>query len=371
MKKILILGFTKIAYMPYINFYLESIESQQVEIHVISWNRDGKEDVAICSKNVKIHEFNCEQLDEVPKIKKIGSFIKYRNFAKKVIRKEKIDKIIVLHTLPGVLLTDILLRKYKSEFVLDYRDYTYEDLIWFKNIVGKLVMASYATFVSSNAFRSVLPQVKKIYTSHNLLMDSLDYRDVRSALPRNHCPIRIAFWGFIRHEKINHQLIEILGNDNRFELHYYGREQQTATNLKALVKKRSFKNVFFHGIYEPTERYEFAAKTDLIHNLYENDPGTKRAMGNKYYDGIIFRIPQLCTKNSFMCDQMISDGVGYEVDLRESNLGDRIKNYYDSLNWPKFEESCDSAVKKIVGEYNAGKAVIQKFCNGEKYEQVD
>ena len=45
--KILIMGFSKIKYMPYMNFYLENINADKNDVHLLYWNRDLKpEDVS-------------------------------------------------------------------------------------------------------------------------------------------------------------------------------------------------------------------------------------------------------------------------------------------------------------------------------------
>lgn len=363
MMKLLIAGFTKLAYMPYINLYLESLQDSDVEIHVISWKRDEDPDIELADKRITIHEFKKKQQDEVAKIAKIGSFIEYRRFAKQVIKENTFDRVIVLHTLPAVLLADVLLHRYKNRFILDYRDYTYEGFAPFKQIVGSLAQASFATFVSSDAFRDALPKLDKIYTSHNLLTDSLNHRDIRSSAERMHKPIRFSFWGFIRHEEINRQIIKQLGNDNRFELHYYGREQQTALNLKSFVKQNVIQNVFFHGAYTPEERYSFAAQTDLIHNIYENDAGMQRAMGNKYYDGISFRIPQVCTPGSFMGKCVEKERTGIALDPSEDAFSDRLFQYYREVDWLEFNRSCDLRAQQILEEYDKVKSVIRRLVS--------
>lgn len=363
MTKILIAGFTKLSYMPYLNFYLEALDGTSTEIHVVTWRRDMEKDIDLKSDKIIVHEFVQDQKDEVAKLSKIGNFFKYRAFVIHLMEKEDFDRIIVLHTLPAVLISDKLIHKYKGRFILDYRDYTYENFAPFKSVIGKLVNTSYATFVSSDAFRVALPKVDKIYTSHNLLVDGLAYRDVRSRQDRSHSPIRIAFWGFIRHAKINEEIVKKLGGDVRFELHYYGREQQTAWNLKSLAERKGFTNIFFHGAYLPEERYGFAEKTDLIHNMYENDPGTQKAMANKYYDGIIFRIPQLCTVGSYMGDRVSRENIGIALNPYEDDFADQIEKYYNQINWQLFDTACDSATKQVVSEYETGKIVIRSLTN--------
>lgn len=359
MKKLLILGFTKLAYMPYMNFYLEALKGEEVEVHVVSWRRDEEPDVPMEDTSITVHEFKCAQLDEVAKIKKISSFLKYRAFVKAVLKKTSFDRIIVLHTLPAVLVADILLAKYRNKFILDYRDYTYEGFLPFKKLIGSLTKASYATFVSSDAFRECLPKLEKVHTSHNLLVDSLQHRDVRDSKEREHKPIRMAFWGFIRHEEINAEIIRKLGNDPRFELHYYGREQQTALNLKQLVRGENYANVVFHGSYQPIDRYAFAAETDLLHNIYENDETMGRAMPNKYYDGIVFRIPQVCMTGSYMGQRVTKDGVGAVLNPYDSGFVDELATYYDKIDWRLFDQACNKATAQIFEEYQKGKETIR------------
>lgn len=357
--KILILGFTKLKYMPYMNFYLQNVDLEKNDVHVLYWNRDLQPEDAI--DGVTLHEFRQYQEDEVSRLSKIGSFIKFRKFALTVLKKESFDFIIVLHSLPGVLIADKLRKYYKNRFIFDYRDSTYEGFAPFKKIVGGLVENSCATFVSSDAFRKFLPQAQsfKIYTSHNILTDSLGHRDEKEKNGQPSDKIRIAFWGFIRHEQINREIIEKISRDARFELHYYGREQETARNLKQFAAQLHADNVFFHGEYKPEDRYSFVRNTDILHNIY-CDGNTMLAMGNKYYDGIIFYIPQLCMKGSFMAQKAAGAGVGLECDPYDDDFTEKIYAYYRNLDQKSFRSSCDNELQRILKEYESGVRIISR-----------
>lgn len=350
--------------MPYMNFYLENIDPEANEIHLLYWNRDLKKEDTSSLQGVKLHEFRRAQKDDVSKLSKIGSFIGYRKYAKHLIKKEKFDFVIFLHSLPGVLLSDILVKKYPNKFIFDYRDSTYEHFKPFKNVIAKLVKASKATFVSSDAFRQFLPESEKdkIFTSHNLLTDSLSHRDekIKHGIPSD--KIRIAFWGFIRHEDVNREIIRKIAADDRFELHYYGREQQIAQNLKGYVTEINAQNVFFHGEYKPEDRYQFVRNTDLIHNIYK-DNNTMLAMGNKFYDGLIFYLPQLCLKNSFMGGKCTEAGVGLECDLSDFKFTDQIFTYYQNIEWDLFRAKCDRELNLILEEVEEGKKALKKAVN--------
>ena len=296
--------------------------------------------------------------------------MKYRKFAKKLIKNEAFDFIFVLHSLTGGLITDVLKKKYSRKYIFDYRDSTYEGFAPFKKIVGKIVENSVATFVSSDAFRQFLPEhcSEKIYTSHNLLLDSLTHRNEKEEHGVPSDKIRIAFWGFIRHEDVNKEIIKKIAQDLRFELHYYGREQQVAMNLKEYVSEIEATNVFFHGEYTPEQRYEFVRNTDIIHNIY-CDGNTMLAMGNKYYDGVIFKLPQICMKDSFMAKKVIQNEIGFECDPRNPNFTNQIYDYYRQIDWNNFVTNCDNELSKVCDEYNAGKTIVQRSVSGGKNDK--
>ena len=261
-----------------------------------------------------------------------------------------------------MLLQRQLKKCYKNKYIFDYRDSTYEGFSPFKKVVASLVENSYATFVSSDAFRIYLPESEKdkIYTSHNILEDSLNHREEKEEYGVPSEKIRIAFWGFIRHEEINRQIIRKISEDKRFELHYYGREQQVAKNLKKYVVDNNIENVFFHGEYKPEDRYEFVRRTDIIHNIYK-DANMMLAMGNKYYDGAIFKIPQICMEGSFMGKTATVNGIGFECDPYKDFFTDDIYNYYTTLDKETFINKCDEDVSRFLSEYKTGCKILENI----------
>lgn len=357
--KILLLGFAKLRIMPYMNFYLDNIDCQKHEVHVLYWNRDLKPEDTSKYKGVEFHEFRQEQLDDVAKEKKLGSFAHYRDYANRLLKSEHFDKVIVLHSLPGLLVLDTLIRRYAYKYILDYRDSTYEYFHPFRYMVGLLIKYSLCTFTSSDAFRKYFPKKyeSKIYTSHNILEDSLAHREYEKIKSDR---IRLAFWGQIRHESVNKVLMDRIGNDVRLELHYYGREQQIALNLKKYATEKDYRNIFFHGEYMPEDRYEFVKRTDIIHNIY-NDTNMLLAMGNKYYDGLIFRLPQVCMVGSFMGSLCEQKGVGCMLSPYDGDFSDKLVEYYQSLNMADFIDNADKALSDILLEYNTASNYLKEL----------
>lgn len=358
--KILLVGPGKLKYMPYARFYLDNIDCTANEVHLAYWNRDCKPEDTTSYEGIHLHEFCCFMNNDEPLKTKFTNFKEYRKFCKSLLR-QHFDLIIVMHSLSGMMIYDKL-RLNHIKYILDYRDSTYESRNrFFAKIVRGLAKHSIATFVSSDSFRRFLPEncSNKIYTSHNLLEDSLSHREYEK-IPSN--KIRLAFWGFIRHVGVNKQIIDAVSKDIRLELHYYGREQKDALELKEYSKSIGADNVVFHGEYNPEDRYRFVAQTDIIHNMYSG-ANENMAMGNKYYDSIIFRIPQVCQVGSFMGEMCKRSGVGIELDSSDPSFTEKLVHYYKSLNKEFFNNACDVELERILKEYKEGQKVISKIVN--------
>lgn len=361
--KILLIGPGKLKYMPYAHFYLDVIGGVNNEVHLAYWNRDEKSEDTSKFNAIHLHEFSLFMVNDEKLFTKVRYISRFARFCKKIIKKHNFDRLIILHTISGVMLTDLLFGEYSNRYILDYRDSTYERLGFFRRLVGGMVKHSMCTFVSSDAFRKYLPIEckEKIYTSHNLLLDSLSHREYTKVASDK---IRIAFWGFIRHVDINKVLIDAISKDERFELHYYGREQKDALDLKDYTKAIGANNVYFHGEYVPEDRYKFVAQTDIIHNIYSGaNENMAMAMGNKYYDSIIFRIPQVCQAESFMDQAASRANVGIGLNPMSDDFTESLYVYYKGLERNNFMEACDRELERVMKEYNFGIEVINEICN--------
>lgn len=354
--KILVVGFAKIKYMPYANFYLDNIDRKEHELHFVYWNRDLQDEDVSKYTGIKLHEFRCFQEDNVARGLKVKSFLMFRKYVKQVLREAEFDFVIVLHTMAGVLLRNIWTKKYQNRYIFDYRDSTYERFSFFKRMIAGLIENSRATFTSSDGFRVYFPQssAHKVHTTHNILVDSLDHRSLERK-PSD--KIRVSFWGFVRDEATNREIIAKFSADPRFELHYYGREQAIVKRLKEYARNICAENVFFHGEYVPHQRYEFAANTELLHNLYRG-PNMMLAMGNKYYDGSLFYIPQLCMQGSFMGRMAEDREIGCACDPWANDFMQVIYEYYTKLDRQAFHAACDREVARIIDEYHGAVEVL-------------
>jgi len=364
---IILIGFTKISLMPYINFYLNIIDRKKHRVSILFWERDTFEDKQLPS-DIKVYTFKKAMNDSTKLILKIPYFLAYRKFARKILKSNDYDLVISLHTTPAILLFDLLIYNFSFKFVLDYRDKTYEKFWFYKFLIKRLVLSSKITFVSSPGFLSVLPKSKKIYLIHNYSFynKNLDYskKFINTQLSK---VIKIRFWGLLRHPNFNKIIIDNFGNNKNFELHYHGREQRDGDTLKNYVLKKKYQNIYFHGYYKPEHVSLFAFDTQLLLNMYGNDGNMQFALGNKFYDGIIFKIPQICSKDSFMGNEVEKYAIGISLNPNEKDFISKLLDYYQNLDFKKFYNNCEAINSKIVAEFENSKSVfISLGLNGEE-----
>lgn len=358
--KILLVGMTKLKYMPYMNFYLNELDLSNNEVHCIYWDRDGKEDINIDNRII-CHSFDSEMDDSISLLMKVSHLIKYKNYINKNLKTLHPNLIIVMHTTTGILMFRLLRTRYRFKYIFDYRDVTYERSLIYRFVVYSLFRNAKLSFTSSDGFRRYFPKGIEVYTSHNFSPQMNDREEYKEKLFLKHNPIRIAFWGLIRHYDINRTIIKKIADDTRFELHYYGRAQGRIRDLLECADQQ-FANIYFHGEYQPIDRDKFALQTDLIHNVYDNkNQTTPLAMGNKYYDGFMYYIPLLSMKNSYMAERSENAGIGFACDPYSETFTDELYDYYNNLNRDEFIKSCDNEIEIIMSEINKGCNILRSF----------
>lgn len=358
--KIAILGFTKVKYMPYMHFYLDQIDTHKHEVHVIYWQRDRQPDVSL-PEGVTGHAFDRPMSDAMPLRKKLPGILGYGSFARKKLGQLQPDFLVVMHSTTAITVYPWLMGKYKNRYIFDYRDVTYEGNKLYRGAVANIVNYSALSFTSSDGFRKFLPDTPKLLTSHNLLGSLLEKRQPTAKPP--HTPIRVSFWGLLRHQKVNRAMIDRLGGDQRFELHYYGRAQGAMLEMVERSAEK-YPNVFFHGEYRPGDIPELAEQTDLLHNIYDNHDRTMPvAMANKYYEGVMFQIPLLSSEGSLMGNLCKEKGIGLACDPEDADFADKLYLYYANLDRKRFSADCNREMDRILREVETGNRRIREVLD--------
>lgn len=336
----------ELKYCPYVSKYIQVIEENQKDYEVLFWNR-GNDEVNFPQNY--IHFNKKSKLNKHPLLK-IVDFIQFSRWLKRTITKRGYEKIIVLSTLSGIFIAKILVNKYKNKYIFDIRDYSYEKIRLFYKIEEKIIRNSNFTCISSQGFKYFLPKDYSYVMAHNFNYSDMKYRG-RLNKKKKGSVIKLVWIGSVRYFQHQSKILYKLKNDDRFLIIYHGTGPQIDI-FKQYCEDNQIKNVIFTGEYNNTEKLTLLAGADILNNSYgkKNEICIKHAISNKYYDGLVFGIPQLVENNSFKHEKIYQVGVGIGLDIDSEYFADKLYDYYFSIDENKFNDCCDRELETIIEE---------------------
>lgn len=367
MRVAMVLG-ASLGMLPWNYFYLDEFLNNECEVTVISWNREGIGNENIDGRII-LKEYRESIDNSISKIKKIQPFYRFRRFAAKILRDEDFDLVVFSTLQIALLFYDMLLRKYKGKYIYDVRDPWFESKAFIHEMSDHIVKNADTVFISSEAFKKWLPEDEKIVVTHNVRFqdcEKYEYELSNTEIERKDV-IRIVFWGITREVKTNIKFIDVIANDPRFQLEYYGVLLEESKAIFEYCKDKGIRNVAYKGTFPKDGRVQIARNTDLIHDIYmgEKENYDTRVF-NKYYDGIVFEIPQITYCGGFTGECVEQYGVGVSISLSEGDA-DRIYKYYKSINRELFHQNCVAEQRRIQREMDNARerldASIERFKN--------
>lgn len=192
---------------------------------------------------------------------------------------------------------------YKDKYYLDIRDYHYEWFYPYYVLEKSIIKNAWYTVVSSKGFKRFLPQNDYGYI-HNIDPHMDEIVKVAGDIYREEAPIRIGFIGNVRYYNENVKLLEILKNDERFVVEYFGAGSE---NIQEYCKQNDIHNVKFRGRFQQSETAQLYKEVDIINNIYGNSSmETTAALSNKLYYALCLHKPIIVSDNTYMeklCDQ--------------------------------------------------------------------
>ncbi len=334
-----------IKYCPYLNRYTDLMNNNSISYEVLFWNRSGF-DISM-PDNYIYYEHHSSLSNG--KTKKLLDFFMFRNWLKKCLKKKKYDKIIVLTTLTGIVIWDVL-KSYQGKYIFDIRDYSYEHNKLFYKLEKNIIYNSAFTAISSPGFKSFLPDFDKYVIAHNINPDELSFNNSAniSALSK----INLVWNGTLRYFEHQRKLLDLLKNDERFSIIYHG-DGSDFEKYKAYCKENQISNVVFTGLYDNSQKCMLLENASVLNNSYglgrhDNDQ-VKYAISNRYYDGLNYHIPQLVEYGTYKAKLVEENQVGIALEFTP-DFGDRLYEYYSNIDITQFDNSCNTLIKTVVEE---------------------
>lgn len=353
-KKILFVMMSLPEVAPYISYYEHYLNSLDVAIDYVIWDRDGGND-----KQYPCNYYIFNQISPIKQnaIIKIMDMYRYGKFVYNIINKHQYDGIISF-TIQAAIFTKKILQKFKGKYIIDIRDYSpILKFSFFRKQFNQLIHNSYATVISSTGFLDFLPYRRNYILSHNIHPAVLIKKEENSVF--SHAPYKILTIGQLRDPQINTRIIKILGNSSKFQLIYSGKGAATDI-LKKIVVDNDLKNISFTGAYEKKDEISIAQNCDMINAILPNNYNSLLLLSNRLYLSVILGKPIIVNKDSEQGKYVKRYSLGICIE-ELSTLEDDITSYIQKFNLKKYNEGRIAFLDKINEDNKVFFTLLQNF----------
>lgn len=327
---------------PFVKRYTDAMDREKIPYEIVHWNRSGMK----MPEDEKNHTFFVPVERYGKLFGKILPFLRFRRYAKRIIREKKYDKLIILTTQTAVLLPDVILGRYRKKYFFDYRDTSYEYLGWYRRLVNRVILNAGCTAISSPGFREYLTDQCELVQAHNFQEEN--YQNRTTVGKKNTSgKIVMGYIGYLREYEYLKRFVRAFGSDSRFEFRIHG----SGDCLDALSEyTKAYPNVRVFGAYDEKDKMSIVDSFDMICYNYPKSFVNYPAVANKFYDGLIRKKPMFGNRLTYSGMMIERDGLGISLLEDEQNITDRIYEYYQSFDEDVFSESCERVLDAVIAE---------------------
>lgn len=355
MKKICFITMGNIYTVPYLATYTKHIETAYSFIY---WDREGKNENDVSNTYYRFSK----SLNPTSKMGKVFGFIEYRKYVKNILLKEKFDLVIFLQTWSALLMADIVVKHYAGKYIVDVRDYTYENNYLIYNREKKLMKNAAMCVISSEGYKEFLPP-HNYFVFHNVRELPKEKVTLIRERRKEKDVLNISFIGYVNYQEQHKKMLISLKNDQRFHLNFVGTR---AMELSDFCKENDIRNVTLIDTFDSSNILEFYENTDFVNNLYGNHtPTLDYALSNKLYFAAELNIPILTCPDTYMSKVSSEYGFGFDVDVSDALIGDKLRSYYESINWIELSNGCDRFMEKVQLEQDESYKALRRILSEE------
>lgn len=335
MKKVAIVSVADQRNISLISLYTELFSRVNIIYDIICIDRYGeKNNYNTC----RVYQYSVNQKMDGNKLKKLYYFLQFGEYAKKILRENHYDFVVVWNENTAALLSSYLRIEYKNRYCVNIRDYDYRSRPLIKWRCEEAVRASaFSTVVSPMMINVVNGYSCTLVMSHN--------KKILKEIPPRNClriefPIRISFIGKIRTFEADRYLMNAFANDSRFILQFIGEDSWKHEDY---IKNNCIKNVKLIKEFPPEDTKKYLEITDIIDVHYgENFPNIKWFAPIKFGYAVRLNIPILVTRDTYMEEVGRKYGFAFSIDSRLPNksLANQIYEWYTGLDFEVLKNGC-------------------------------
>lgn len=355
--KVGIICSANIAHMPYLEYYTNILDKNNIDYNIINWNKLNIED----KFEDKRITFNYESSLLKNKILKIKDYYKYSKFIKTALKENNYDKLIILTAQSGIFIKKYIFKHYKNKYILDIRDYA--SAKYYMSILENLIKNSYFTSISSPGYKTWLPKSDKYIISHNISNDRL--KNLKNFKLDFKFPINVNTIGAIRHYNENIRIIDELKNNKDYNLYFMGKGSEEES-LKLYCNKNSIDNVKFTGIYKREEEQNLYYSADII-NIFTGNSQKRGELTNRLYNACVYGKPMIVSKSSYMKDIVEKYSLGFAIDIEKENLKEEIAKYIQNFDEKTFNEGRCKFIELVKNDQEIFESKLNQFIEIKEF----
>lgn len=357
MKKIGIVGFSNLRFIPFIDDYITISLGEGYECELIYWNRQGEKETY---GDLQCFSYDVTMKSNANIVVKLIRMLGFGRYSKNIIKSRKYDKVIILTTVPAIFISGFLMNSYNKNYILDIRDYSYEHIKIFYNRLAQVMKHSGLTIISSPGFKEFLPPSDLKLTHNSAYLDRTDrYEFTKTQSDK----LIIGFMGVVRYVDQILLFIDTIGNHNQIEFHLYG-DGEGALDIQTYCTNNNIENVTLHGKYLACEKDAIIQNCDIIYNCYGNNTKeVQYALSNKLYDALFYKKPILVNSKTIM--QSYSEGINFIYHHDNHNFVNELLSWYSSIDQVEFTERCECLLNQVNEECKIYRNSVSTFLKGE------
>ena len=214
--------------------------------------------------------------------------------------------------------------------------------------------------VSSPGFKRCLPKDFPYLLSHNVNPKIFDHPNDNILKRCKDDKIVVLTIGAIRDFESNKEVIDALGNDDRFDVRFVGRGP-SEEDLKKYVKEMKYSNVTFSGFYKKEDESKYIAEADFLNIFYPRKLSHDTALSNRFYNSIFFCKPMITTKDTIQGDYAKKFCLGVAV-ADCSNLPNDLLSFYNT-RCQDYMNNRNIVLKTIQKECYQFEEAVRKFIH--------
>ncbi|WP_299883684.1 glycosyltransferase [uncultured Lacinutrix sp.] len=198
----------------------------------------------------------------------------------------------------------------------------------YKKYIDKLIVTSkkYYEFHFSKFF------TKEVFVLENkLLSKEIQENKIKEVVKNKKTTIGIV--GLLLRKDEYIKLFETYKNSDSVDIHIHGKGQHQNTVEEYASK---YNNITYFGPYNAfTDAEKIYKSLDIIYLVYDTDQvslNNKLALPNKLYECMYYKVPLICSKDTYLAELVERDNIGVAINYKEENAIENAVSYVVSNN---------------------------------------